>query len=128
MRYKSAIEPGIIQSGYKPIRNIDDSGPNWFHDMARNLHTCEMAVVDLTGSRFNCIWELGILNALDIPVVIICLDDESLPADIFSQRVTVFYNANDNKTRYKKIIVNLSKKIKGVMSHPQKGKFLPKLG
>jgi hypothetical protein len=129
-RYTNAIEPGIKSADYNPIRNTDDNGPNWFHDMIQNLRTCEMAVVDLTEMRFNCIWELGILNAWDVPIVIICPKEASFSkniSDIFTQRVPVFYNIKNKKTRYDKLKNDLKTKIEEVMSHDRKGQFLPKL-
>ncbi len=125
-RYRNSIEPAIRESGYTPVRNADDHDPNWFGGMIRHLRTCELAVVDLTDMRPNCIWELGILNAWDVPLVIVSPKEPSLPTDIFTQRVSVFYEGQSSE-QLKLLRSELVKKIPSVMAHEQRGKFLPPL-
>ncbi|OIO04645.1 MAG: hypothetical protein AUJ52_14770 [Elusimicrobia bacterium CG1_02_63_36] len=125
-RYRSAIEPGIKAAGFNPIRNVDGNHPNWFMEMIHHLRTCELAVVDLTDLRPNCIWELGILNAWDVPVVLIQPKNLHLPSDIFSQRVSVFYRTQED-SELATLENILTEKIRSVMDHPERGRFLPGL-
>lgn len=123
-RYQNAIAPGISDAGFVPVRNVDGAHPNWFSEMIGHLRTCELAVVDLTDLRPNCIWELGVLHAWDIPVVLIQPRGLLLPLDIFAARVSIFY---DNQTEDELATMRrlLKEKITGVMAHPGRGQFLP---
>ncbi|GEM_PF-3916674 len=122
-RWKT-IKCGVENSGYDPVRNADGTEPNWFLEMVHHLRTCEVAVVDLTALRPNCIWELGILNAWEVPIVIIQPRGLDIPSDIFAQRVSVFYEGQ-SQSDLVKLQEDLTKKINSVMSNLQRGKFLP---
>lgn len=70
--YKDIFIPAITKAGYKPFRADDDKTTNLIHiEIIRKLLDCPMAVCDLSSRNPNVLFELGIRQAFDKPVVLV---------------------------------------------------------
>ncbi|WP_086643783.1 hypothetical protein [Acetobacter sp. DsW_063] len=79
--YKDIIVPAVEAAGYKPIRADESKTTNIIHaDIIKKIVECPLAICDVSGRNPNVLFELGIRQAFDKPVVII-KDNET--ADIF---------------------------------------------
>lgn len=94
MVYEQIFKPAIIKAGYVPYRvdenKISDSIINKIFEGVQN---CEMALCDLSNRNPNVLYELGLRQAYDKPVVLV--KDEKTE-NIFDVSVisTVQYNSN----------------------------------
>lgn len=92
--YEQIFAPAIINAGYKPYRvdenTISDSIINKIFEGVQN---CEMALCDLSNRNPNVLYELGLRQAYNKPVVLV--KDEKTE-NIFDVSVisTVPYNSN----------------------------------
>lgn len=92
--YEQIFAPAIIKAGYKPYRvdenTISDSIINKIFEGVQN---CEMALCDLSNRNPNVLYELGLRQAYNKPVVLV--KDEKTE-NIFDVSVisTVPYNSN----------------------------------
>lgn len=92
--YEQIFMPAIIKAGYKPYRvdenTISDSIINKIFEGVQN---CEMALCDLSNRNPNVLYELGLRQAYNKPVVLV--KDEKTE-NIFDVSVisTVPYNSN----------------------------------
>lgn len=83
----------MVSSGYEPILSAQVHDPNAINDEIRtHLSFDPMVVVDLGGQSAidppnpNVMYELGIRHAMDLPVVLLAWEGQSLPFDIGNQK------------------------------------------
>lgn len=70
--YKNIIVPSCKKAGYKAFRADDVVQTNFIHlDILRRLVEAPIAVCDLSSRNPNVLFELGIRQAFDMPVVLI---------------------------------------------------------
>ena len=70
--YQDIFIPAIEKAGYKPFRADDDKATNLIHlEILRKLLDCPIALCDLSTRNPNVLFELGIRQAFDKPVVLI---------------------------------------------------------
>lgn len=70
--YDNIIKPACYEAGYKAVRADDVKETNLIHlDILRKLIEAPMAVCDLSARNPNVLFELGIRQAFDKPVVLI---------------------------------------------------------
>jgi hypothetical protein len=70
--YKEIISPACEQANYKAIRADDVSETNLIHlDVLKRLVDSPMAICDLSSCNPNVLFELGVRQAFDKPVVLI---------------------------------------------------------
>ncbi len=70
--YEDIIKVACIQAGFKPIRADDVKQTNLIHkDILQKILEAPMAICDLSASNPNVLFELGIRQAFDKPVVLI---------------------------------------------------------
>lgn len=70
--YEDIIMPGCAAAGYKSIRADEVKASNLIHlDILRKLIEAPIAVCDLSSRNPNVLFELGIRQAFDKPVVLI---------------------------------------------------------
>lgn len=92
--YNQIFKPAIEKAGYKPYRvdenTISDSIVNKIFDAVQN---CEMALCDLSNRNPNVLYELGLRQAYNKPVVLVCDDKTDKIFDV-SGISTVFYKSD----------------------------------
>lgn len=92
--YEQIIKPAILSAGYEPYRvdenKISDSIIDKIFDAIQN---CPMAVCDLSNNNPNVMYELGLRQAYDKPVVLIKDEKTNRVFDI-SAIDTVPYSSN----------------------------------
>lgn len=91
--YEQIIQPAIREAGYEPYRvdenNICDAIINKIFDAIQN---CPMAICDLSNRNPNVMYELGLRQAYDKPVVLI-QDEKTEKIFDVSGISTVFYKS-----------------------------------
>lgn len=76
--YRDIIAPACRMAGYKPDRADEKLGTNMIHhEIIKQLLNAPMAICDLSSRNPNVMFELGLRQAFDKPVVII--QDETTP-------------------------------------------------
>lgn len=92
--YNQIFQPAIKKAGYKPYRvdenTISDSIVNKIFEAIQN---CEMALCDLSNRNPNVLYELGLRQAYNKPVVLVCDDKTDKIFDV-SGISTVFYKSD----------------------------------
>lgn len=92
--YNQIYKPAIEKAGYKPYRvdenTISDPIINKIFDAVQN---CEMALCDLSNRNPNVLYELGLRQAYNKPVVLVCDDKTDKIFDV-SGISTVFYKSD----------------------------------
>jgi len=70
--YEDIIKPAVTNSGFEPIRADEVKETNFIHlDMLQKLIDAPIAICDLSTRNPNVLFELGIRQAFDKPVVLI---------------------------------------------------------
>lgn len=70
--YEDIIKKAVEDAGYTPKRADDDLSSKMIHvDIIRNIVEAPMAICDLSNHNPNVLFELGIRQAFDLPVVLI---------------------------------------------------------
>lgn len=70
--YEDIIKPACNESGYKPVRADEVKETNLIHlDILKKLIDAPIAICDLSTRNPNVLFELGIRQAFDKPVVLI---------------------------------------------------------
>lgn len=92
--YHQIFQPAIKKAGYKPYR-VDE---NTFSDsivdkIFEAVQNCEMALCDLSNRNPNVLYELGLRQAYNKPVVLVCDDKTDKIFDV-SCISTVFYKSD----------------------------------
>lgn len=110
--YNELIKPSCEKAGYKPVRADDVRNANLIHlDILTRLVEAPMAVCDLSSQNPNVLFELGIRQAFDKPVVLI--KDEKTPFifDIAGLRCMEYFsdlrfgNVVDNQLSLKEVLI-----------------------
>lgn len=70
--YEDILAPAIIDAGYQPKRADDNKSSSIIHvDIIRDIINAPLAVCDLSSRNPNVLFELGIRQAFDLPVVLV---------------------------------------------------------
>jgi len=70
--YEDIFIPAIKKAGFKPVRADDNNAANLIQlEILRKLIDCPMAICDLSNRNPNVLFELGIRQAFDKPVVLV---------------------------------------------------------
>ena len=70
--YEDIIKPAIDQAGYHPLRADEVNRTNLIHlDILQKLIAAPVAICDLSTRNPNVLFELGIRQAFDKPVILI---------------------------------------------------------
>ncbi len=86
--YADIITPACEKAGYQPVRADDINDTNMIHlDILKRLLDTPMAICDLSSRNPNVLFELGLRQAFDKPVVLIQEEDTPQIFDITLLRV-----------------------------------------
>jgi len=96
--YNKIIQPALQPFGFAPKR-IDQLSPNGDINEAilHQIATAPMCVVVLTGLNANVMYELGVRQAWNLPVVLLAEDGMKLPFDLVTKN-TIFYSLATDAT------------------------------
>lgn len=116
--YEQIIKPAVIDAGYIPYRvdenKICDAIINKIFDA---IQECPMAICDLSNKNPNVLYELGLRQAYDKPVVLIQDEKTNKIFDV-SGISTVFYKS----TRLYEDVIEARENIKSAILSTKEGK------
>lgn len=70
--YKDIFIPAIVDAGFTPKRADEEIGTNLIHlEILRKLIECPLVICDLSSRNPNVLFELGIRQAFDKPVILV---------------------------------------------------------
>lgn len=70
--YEDIFMPAIDKAGYKPFRADDNNAASMIHlEILNKLLECPIAICDLSSRNPNVLFELGIRQAFDLPVILV---------------------------------------------------------
>lgn len=114
--YEDIIKVACKQAGFKPIRADDVKQTNLIHkDILQKILETPMAICDLSASNPNVLFELGIRQAFDKPVVLIKDKTTKSIFDISPLRHTEYLSTH----RYRDVI-SAQNKIKDALLSTEK--------
>lgn len=117
--YEQIIQPAVRDAGYEPYRvdenNICDNIINKIFDA---IQECPMAICDLSNRNPNVLYELGLRQAYDKPVVLI-QDEKTEKIFDVSGISTVFYKS----ARLYEDVIDARKNIKNAILSTKEGKM-----
>lgn len=70
--YEHLIRPACVASGVEPVRGDEVKGTNYIAiDILQRILKSDLVICDLSGKNANVMYELGIRQAFDLPVVLL---------------------------------------------------------
>lgn len=121
--YEDIFIPAIRKAGYIPIRADEEKACNVIQcDIIQRIIESDMVLCDLSNRNPNVLYELGIRQAFDKPVVLVQQENTERIFDISIIR-TIDYDKNLNQRKVKenidvisKAIIETAKQTKGINS------------
>jgi hypothetical protein len=118
----NTIRQICLDAGFKCYRGDETFfKSDIFPEMLRHIVKANLIIANLNGKNANVMYELGIAQALDKPVILIAKNPENLPIDIRSKRFLVY---NDHVELEKLLKDELIKLLKSQVSRPAKKNIL----
>lgn len=111
---KKAIE-SFKETKIECIRSETKQG-NFVKGIVKDIYNSELAIVDLTGSKPNVYYELGIRHSLKLGTIIITQDFKSLPSDLKSY-YCFEYTYKSESHLYKELYSNFEKALHKQIRH-----------
>jgi len=95
--------------GYKCIRGDENYFKgDIFPEMLRLIVKANLIIANINGRNPNVLYELGISQALDKPVILISREPEKLPFDIKSKRFLIYSDYKELQEMIRQELINLS--------------------
>lgn len=70
--YEHLIRPACVEAGLEPVRGDEVKGTNYIAiDILQRILKSDLVVCDLSGKNANVMYELGVRQAFDLPVVLL---------------------------------------------------------
>ena len=121
--YEDIFTPAIQRAGYIPMRADEEKACNVIQcDIIQKIIESDVVLCDLSNKNPNVLYELGIRQAFDKPVVLVQEENTDRIFDISIIR-TIDYDKNLNQRKVKenietisKAIIETSKQTKGINS------------
>lgn len=105
--YKHIIKPACIKAGFKPLRADDVKRTNYIVlDILKRIIESDIVLCDLSARNPNVLYELGIRQAFDKPVVLI--------KDDFSERIFDIQGLRDTEYDHKMRIDTVEKDVENI--------------
>jgi len=120
--YESIIQPAVRACGYEPVRADQVAATNLIHlDILKHILEAPIAICDLSSANPNVMFELGLRQAFDKPVVLIKDDRTRKIFDIDNIR-TIQYDAEMRPRAVRKAIEAIAASIiQTVAAKPEDG-------
>lgn len=102
------IREACTQSGFNAYRGDENYiKGDIFPEMLKLIVKANLIIANVNGRNPNVLYELGIAQALDKPVILISSEPEKLPIDIKSKRFLVYRNYTELQEMIRKELQNL---------------------
>jgi hypothetical protein len=102
------IREACTQSGFNAYRGDENYiKGDIFPEMLKLIVKANLIIANVNGRNPNVLYELGIAQALDKPVILISSDPDKLPIDIKSKRFLVYRNYTELQEMIRKELQNL---------------------
>jgi len=86
--WKLLIDPALDEAGFRPERgDSTDDQVDKVKQIIQKIYEAELVVADLTETRHNVMYELGVAHAMNKRVVMITQNREELPFDLSGYQV-----------------------------------------
>ncbi|HII4524288.1 TPA: hypothetical protein ACY4UK_001430 [Clostridium perfringens] len=119
--YEDIFKPAIKSAGFTPYRVDESKGCNVIHlEIIKKLIESPMAICDVSTRNPNVLYELGIRQAFDKPVILVGDDDPSKIFDIANIN-TYKYNRTLNYRSVLQDQKEISKRIKETFENHKNG-------
>lgn len=102
------IREACTQSGFNAYRGDENYiKGDIFPEMLKLIVKANLIIANVNGRNPNVLYELGIAQALDKPVILISSEPDKLPIDIKSKRFLVYRNYTELQEMIRKELQNL---------------------
>ena len=107
----SIIKEVCSTSGFKAFRG-DESyiKSDIFPEMLKLIVKANLIIANINGRNPNVLYELGIAQALDKPVILISSEPKDLPIDIKSKRFLIYKNSDELRDLLRQELFNILEK------------------
>jgi hypothetical protein len=106
----NAIRQICLDAGFKCYRGDETFfKSDIFPEMLKHIVKANLIIANLNGKNPNVLYELGIAQALDKPVILIAKTPENLPVDIKSKRFLIYSDQKDLEALLKDELIKLLK-------------------
>lgn len=103
------IREVCLASGFSAFRGDENYiKGDIFPEMLKLIVKSNLIIANINGRNPNVLYELGIAQALDKPVILISREPEQLPIDIKSKRFLIYRDYKELQKLVRKEIINLS--------------------
>lgn len=103
------IREVCTSAGFKCKRGDEDYFKgDIFPEMLKLIVKSNLIIANINGRNPNVLYELGIAQALDKPVLLISREPEKLPVDIKSKRFLIYSSYKDLQEMIRKELINLT--------------------
>lgn len=103
-----AIRKVCTEVGFKCVRGDETYfSSDIFPEMLKQIVAANLVIANLNGRNANVLYELGIAQALNKPVILISRNSENLPIDIKSKRFLIYRSLSELKELLKDELIKL---------------------
>jgi hypothetical protein len=104
------IKDVCAQNGFKSFRGDENYfKSDIFPEMLKLIVKSSLIIANINGRNPNVLYELGIAQALDKPVLLISKEPDNLPIDIKSKRFLIYSSYADLQEKIRTELFNLTK-------------------
>jgi hypothetical protein len=106
------IQDTCTQNGFKCFRGDENYfKSDIFPEMLKLIVKSTLIIANINGRNPNVLYELGIAQALDKPILLISKNPESLPIDIKSKRFLIYTSYSDLQEKIRNELFKLNNRI-----------------
>lgn len=103
------VREACTSAGFKCKRGDEDYFKgDIFPEMLKLIVKANLIIANINGRNPNVLYELGIAQALDKPVLLISKEPEKLPVDIKSKRFLIYSDYKELQEMIRKELINLT--------------------
>lgn len=104
----SVIREVCASTGFKAFRGDENYfKSDIFPEMLKLIVKANLIIANINGRNPNVLYELGIAQALDKPVILISKEPNNLPIDIKSKRFLIYKNNDELRELIRKELFNI---------------------
>jgi len=107
----SVIQEVCTTIGFKAYRGDENYiKSDIFPEMLKLIVKANLIIANINGRNPNVLYELGIAQALDKPVILISNEPKDLPIDIKSKRFLIYKNSDELRNLLREELFNILEK------------------
>ncbi|QCX38989.1 hypothetical protein FF125_11280 [Aureibaculum algae] len=104
----NVIKEVCLSIGFKAFRGDENYfKSDIFPEMLKLIVKANLIIANINGRNPNVLYELGIAQALDKPVILISSEPENLPVDIKSKRFLIYKNSDELRVLIREELFNI---------------------